>query len=191
MSSRQWKEALAELDTLVALYPNQAGGDSAWRSIARVCRELGESDREREAWMRLAELDDEATDAYERLMELGATAKNGTLVLDNARRYLAVNPLVPLPYRYLADAGETSGDTAGAIEACRALLRLDPANPPEIHFQLARLLQSEQPDAARRHLLQTLEEAPRHRGALQLLARLGPSPTPPATNPETKEGARP
>ncbi len=191
MTAHKWTEALAELDTLVALSPNQVGGDSPWRSIAKVCRELGNTDREQAAWMRLAALDDEATDAYERLMELGAAAGNGPLVLENARRYLAVNPLVALPYRRLADAGEASGDTAGAIDACRALLQLDPANPPDIHFQLARLLQSDQPAAARRHLLQTLEEAPRHRGALQLLARLGPSPEPAPQKPEPTDSPRP
>ena len=187
MEARDWKAARAELERWVVLCPDLAGGESPWRPLARACRELGDATAERAALERLAELDDDATDAYERLMEIGAAAKDWPLVLAQARRYLAVNPLVPLPYRALADAAEALGDRDSGIAACQALLKLDPANPPEIHFQLARLLEPGNPVSARRHVLKTLEDAPRHRAALALLSRLGPSPA--ADN--SKEGGTP
>ena len=178
MEARDWKTAHTELERWVTFCPDLTGGDSPWRPLARVCHELGDAAGERAALERLAAQDDDAIDAYERLIEVGTASKDWPLVLAQARRYLAVNPLVPLPYRALAQAAEATGDRDTGIAACQAQLKLDPANPPEIHFQLARLLEPENPNSARRHVLITLEDAPRHRGALALLARLGPSPAP-------------
>ena len=57
-----------------------------------------------------------------------------------------------------------------AITAYRKLLALDPPDPSETHFQLAKLLHARGTEAeARRQVLQALEEAPRFREAQQLL----------------------
>jgi len=93
-------------------------------------------------------------------------------VLTNAQRYLAVNPLVPLPYRFLAQASEAAGDGQTAIEAYRALVALDPPDPADVHFHLARLLHRERGPEARQHVLEALEEAPRFREALLLLRQM-------------------
>jgi len=50
-----------------------------------------------------------------------------------------------------------------------------PANPAEVHFELARLLQRRGDPEARGQVLRALEEAPRHRAALNLLLELGPT----------------
>lgn len=172
IEKRQWPEARKVLEELLQRCPEQRGPEGAWASLARVCRELGDAAAERAALARLAELDHEAPEAYVRLAELSVAAQDWPEVLLNSRRHLAVNPLVPLPYRSLALAGEKSGDLPLAVGAQTTLLRLDPPNPAEVHFQLARLLEREQPAQARRHVLQALEDAPRHRAALELLTRL-------------------
>ena len=105
-------------------------------------------------------------------MELSTAVKDWSEVICNAQRFLAVNPLVAPPYRYLAQAAETTGDATTAIAAYATLLKLDPPNPAVVHFQLARLLKTSDVAAARRHTLQALEEAPRHREALRLLLEL-------------------
>jgi uncharacterized protein HemY len=110
-------------------------------------------------------------------MELGQAANDWKTVALNARRYRAVNPLVPIPYRFLAEAAEKTGDTTTAIEASRSLLQLDPADPAEAHFRLARLLYSAGDPAARRHVLQALEEAPRYHDALRLLLEINKNET--------------
>jgi uncharacterized protein HemY len=56
--------------------------------------------------------------------------------------------------------------------ANRTLLRFDPANPSDVHFELARLLQETGDPAARREVLLALEDAPRHRAALSLLLEI-------------------
>src|SRR5262249_3258682 len=121
---------------------------------------------------RFAALDKEASDAYLRLMELDMAAQDWSAVLQNAQRYLAVNPLVAPPYRYLAQASEAAGDLPRAATAYRAMRDLDPSDPAETHFRLAKILHRRGDPDARRQVLQALEEAPRYRDALQLLLEI-------------------
>jgi tetratricopeptide (TPR) repeat protein len=86
--------------------------------------------------------------------------------------------LITAPYAALAEAGAASGKTGEAIDAYRKLLLLDPPDPAEAHFQLARLLHAQggSETEARRQVLQALEEAPRFRDAQRLLLKIeGPS----------------
>ena len=83
-----------------------------------------------------------------------------------------MNPLNAAPYRFLAQAAEKTNDTQSAIAAYRSLLELDPPDPAEVHFHLAQLLHRVGDPAARRHVLQALEEAPRYRAALRLLLEI-------------------
>jgi tetratricopeptide (TPR) repeat protein len=172
IEEKKFQEAKAPLQKLVELYPAQAGGDSAYAMLAVVHRALGETNAERQVLTQLAEKDDAAADAYLRLMELGTAAQDWSAVAQNAQRYLAVNPLVPSPYRFLAQASERAGEPQSAMVAYRALLQLDPPDPAETHFRLAQLLDRAGDSAARRHVLQALEEAPRYRAALQLLLEI-------------------
>jgi tetratricopeptide (TPR) repeat protein len=171
--AQKWSEAKVPLERLIALYPSQTGGSSAYALLAQVHRELKETDQEHQTLARFAALDDDATDAYLRLMELDEAAKDWPGVVENAERFLAVNPLLPQPYRYLAHASEASGQPAAAIGSYQRLLLLDPPDPAEVHFRLARLLR-ERGDAAgaKRHVLQALEDAPRFRDAQRLLLTL-------------------
>jgi tetratricopeptide (TPR) repeat protein len=121
---------------------------------------------------KLAALDADATDAYLRLMELTAAAQDWPAVVQNAERFLAVNPLLAQPHRYLAQASEQTGQAPLAIASYRALLLLDPPDPAEVHFKLARLLQRSGDASAKRHVLQALEEAPRFREAHRLLLEI-------------------
>jgi predicted Zn-dependent protease len=182
----RWAEARAILDRLAEACPEFTGPESPWRQLAQVHRALGDPEAERAALARLAERDDEATDVYQRLCELAATAGDWPAVVLNAERFLAVDPLVPVPYRFLAQAAEATGSPSEAAVALRALLQLDPPNPAEIHFRLARQLHRLEDPDARRQVLLALEEAPRYREALRLLLELGPAPVadpPPAGAP--------
>jgi predicted Zn-dependent protease len=173
LTEKQWARAKAPLARLVELYPSQKGTDTAYRPLVAALHELGETAEERRVLTTWAAVDDEAPDAYLRLMELAAADKDWPTVTRNAERYLAVNPLVAPPYRYLAQASTETGDLAAAVGAWRTLLQLDPADPADAHFQLAQLLHRRgDTGEARRQTLLALEEAPRYREALHLLAEL-------------------
>jgi len=172
VEKQDWKEAQAVLAKLVELYPDFTGEDSAYRLLARTHRELGELEEEYRVLQQFAEKDDVAVDAFKRLIELGSQRQDWQVVELNARRYLAVNPLVAEPYRYLAAAAEHRDRLDLAILARTALVRLDPEDPAEAHFQLAKLLFRAGNPEARQHVLQALEEAPRYKPALQLLLEM-------------------
>jgi predicted Zn-dependent protease len=174
---KQWSEAKTVLQSLLELCPDCIGSQGAYRMLAEAHRELGETNAERQVLASFAERDYTASDAYLRLMELGREANDWEAVVLNAGRYRAVNPLVPVAYRFMADAAEKAGDAHASIDACRALLQLDPPDPAEVHFQLARSLHALGDPAARRHVLRALEEAPRYRDALRLLLELNKKET--------------
>jgi tetratricopeptide (TPR) repeat protein len=169
---KQFQEAKTPLQKLTDLYPAQKGSDSAWAMLASAHRALGETNAEHRVLARLAEQDDAAPEAYARLMELDAAAQDWPAVLQNAYRYLAVDPLVASPYRFLAQASERTGEAQTAILAYRVLLQLNPLDPAEMHFRLAELLHRAGDPEAKRHVLQALEEAPRYRAALRLLLEI-------------------
>jgi tetratricopeptide (TPR) repeat protein len=114
-----------------------------------------------------------------RLIELSEAGKNWPAASKYAERLLSINPLVSAPYRALAEAGVALGRTDQAILGYRKLLMLDPPDPVQAHFELARLLhQSGGSDIeAKRHVLEALEEAPRFRDAQRLLLELERSAT--------------
>ena len=127
----------------------------------------------------LSNLEADDVDTFARLMDLSAAVKDWGAVATNAERYLAVNPLVAPPYRHLAQASEALGRREAAISACKTMLLLDPPDPAGAHYQLARLLHEAGDPAAKRQLLQALEEAPRFRDAHRLLLEMTKAAKPP------------
>jgi len=173
MERQQWTEAKEPLQRLVELYPRQKGSDSIYRQLATSLKALGDEAGERAVLAKWAEVDDEAIEAYQRLMELAVSARDWPVALLNADRYLAVNPLVAPPYRAVAQAASALGDDSAAVVAWRTLIQLDVPERADAHYQLARRLhQRGDSSEARRHVLLALEETPRFRDALNLLVEL-------------------
>jgi hypothetical protein len=65
----QWAEAKQVLELLIREYPDQRGPDNAHALLATVHRALNEPELERAALERWAELDADALEAYQRLMD--------------------------------------------------------------------------------------------------------------------------
>ena len=117
--------------------------------------------------------DSAAGPAYTRLAELAEKEGDWRNAAKNAMRLLAVNPLIPAPYRVLARASEELGDGQESIAAYRALLQLGETDEANIHYRLASLLKKNgERDLARREVLRSLEIAPRFLEAHQLLLEL-------------------
>jgi tetratricopeptide (TPR) repeat protein len=170
---RKFKEALAAAQRLKDVYPDGMEAESCYAIMAAAHRGLGDAAEERGALEELAARDSDAAPAYLRLMEIGEGEGNWESVAQNARRMLAVNPLVAAPHRYLARAAEKLGHRDEAIRAYKALLLFDTTDAAETHFRLAQLLRDADNRAeAKRHVLQALEEAPRFLEAHRLLLEL-------------------
>ena len=181
IEQKKWTEAKKPLELLLKAYPGQTGGDSPYLLLAAAHRGLGETNLEQEVLTKLAAIDADNTDAYLRLMELESVRAQWEPVVQNAGRFLAVNPLLPQPYRHLARAQEALGQVQPAIRSLQTMLLLDPPDPADVHFRLAKLLHQAGDPGAKRQLLQSLEEAPRFREAHKLLLELhrnSPAPAP-------------
>lgn len=171
--AQQWEEAKPRLEKLRALFPELIGPTGPYAMLAKVHRELGETEAEQAVLEDWAARDGDALPAFLRLAELAEARGDWQAVAKNARRAAAVNPLTANVHRALARAAEQLGERGEAIEAFRALVILDSTDPAEQHFRLARLLKEDgQRDAARREVLKSLEEAPRYRAAHALLLEL-------------------
>ncbi len=167
--AEQWAKAVKPLRKILSRYPVQPGNREAPRLLARGYRESGDAENEQRILREIAAADHEAPDVYLRLVKLDFEAKRWEQVNENLARLLAINPLIPEPYRYLAESGEALGNDAQAIDAWEKLLRFDPPDLANAHYQIARLLHRMGGEQARYHILHALEEAPRFRDAYRLL----------------------
>jgi len=173
IADKQWEAAQAPLEKMRELYPQDAGDGNPYSLLAQVFRELGENQKEQQVLEKLAELSADDVDTFSRLTELTAQAGDWNLTRKYALRSLAVNPLVPDPHRRAAEAAEHLDDPQLAVDSYRALLLLDPFDPAEAQFQLARALKRSGDLAnAKKHALLALEETPRYRAAQKLLLEI-------------------
>jgi tetratricopeptide (TPR) repeat protein len=173
VTEEKWSQAKEALERMKGLYPEYTGPENAYVMLAAVHHRLSDPAAERKVLEEVAARDGSAGPAFLRLMELDEKAQDWHALADDARRMLAVNPLVPAPYRHLASAAEHLGDVDLAITSNRALALLDDTDPALIHYRLARLLdQKGQTTEAKREVLRSLEEAPRFTDAHRLLLDL-------------------
>ncbi len=170
IGEEKWKRAKKPLKRLIEGFSEGSQPLAAvYRRLARVHRELGESEAEYQVLKKLAACDSEAIEAYRRLMKLASERGDWEVVAQTAGRYLAVSPLRSLPFRYQAEAQEALGHPRQAMGAYRKRLKLSPTDPAAIHFRLARLMQQTDTPGVKRQVLKTLEHAPRFRKAHAML----------------------
>lgn len=166
ISEKQWQAALEPLKKMVELYPDDDSGSNPYSALATIYRELGDPEQERAALEKLVSLTDDSLDVLTRLVELSLAEEDWPAATKFSDLMLAINPLRPAPYRGLATAAQHAGDDKQAIDAWRSLLMLDPVDPAEAHYQLAKVLhKTGDLAAAKRQVLEALEEAPRYRAA--------------------------
>src|SRR5262249_48468344 len=110
VAEKEWPRAREALETLKRLYPEYVGPENAYMMLATVSRRLSDRPSERKALEELASRDGDAGPAYLRLMELDEEDGDWRALARDARRLLAVNPLIPAPHRQLALASERLGD---------------------------------------------------------------------------------
>jgi tetratricopeptide (TPR) repeat protein len=186
MEAKHWAEAKPVLESLAQSYHGESRAENSYWLLAVTQRNLKETNAELATLQKFAAQESDFVDLFSRLIELSEARKDWPAVTKYAERLLAINPLISLPYRALAEAAVASGKNEPAITAYRKLLWLDSPDPAEVHFQLARLLhkRGDAETEARRHVLEALEEAPRFREAQRLLLEIKrdkPQPTAGAT----------
>ena len=173
LEQHQTDSAQAQLLRAQALFPEYAGPDAPALHLAQIARDRGD--------LRAA------LAQVQRVTARGETAWEANLLEAELRERLgdSVGTRVPLdrliwilPYDVpvhvrLAEVGARTGDHALEIRERRAVTQLDPPDPLDAHYQLARALASGgDTAAARRELLTVLEQAPAFEKAQALLLEL-------------------
>jgi tetratricopeptide (TPR) repeat protein len=173
VEEEKFEEAAPLLEQLVKIYPGQSGNGSAYALLVEIHRRNKDHTKERAVLSEWAKNDGEALEALTRLLELDAMDKDPDAALRHARMLLEIDPLKPAPHRAIAEAEEQRGNDEPAVASYRTLLNLNPPNPSEVHYRLARLLRKGgHSDDAKRHVLLALEESPRYRKAHELLLEI-------------------
>lgn len=165
-------ELEATLKKLVEIYPEYLGSDNASLRLAKLYQQQKQFNDEQRCLEQHAQHNPNALTVYQRLAELYQQQGNWAAVYRVAQSANAINPLNRDTQQLLAEACIQLERRPEAIQAWRAILALKPHNKAEVHYQLARLLQQENMNLAKRHTLIALEEAPRFRAAHQLLLQL-------------------
>ncbi|MCF7974059.1 MAG: tetratricopeptide repeat protein [Phycisphaerae bacterium] len=178
MAEQQWESAKAPLKRLIELYPAYTGEGNAYAMLAQVYRQLDETQEERAVLMQWIQHSADATEAYLRLMRMDAKEGQWASVLEQGERYLAVYPMLGEVHRLMAQAAQALMRPDQAVASYENVLALDPADPAQVHYQLARLLVDKDSTQAKRHVLEALADAPRFREAHQLLLQLSREGTP-------------
>ncbi|MGC9940620.1 MAG: tetratricopeptide repeat protein [Verrucomicrobiota bacterium] len=187
LEAKNWTDAKPLLASLATAYHDEKGAENPLWLLAVAERHLNETNAELATLQQFARQESDFVDLYVRLIELSEAQLDWPKVTKYANHLLAINPLISPPYRALAEAGLASGQYDQAVTAYRKLLLLDPPDPVDVHFQLARLLhmRGDSEDEARRQVLQALEDAPRFRDAQRLLLEIEDKLPQPTTSPAT------
>ena len=189
VAGEQWEEALDLAKRLIELAPENVGKNSGYAFAAQCHRALKQTEGETAMLREWAARDGDAHEAFLRLVELDAGAKNWKSVCENVQKLLSIQPFLKQPYELMARASEALGDGDSAVWALQKLMILGPDHPVEVNFSLARLLREKDNPAAKRHLLDALAEAPRFRDGHKLLLQLQ-SPEPAAVAPAVPAPSR-
>jgi len=184
MEAKKWAEAEPALESLAAAYHEERRGENPYWLLAVTQRNLQQTNAELATLKKFAVQESDFQELFARLIVLSEAQTNWPEVTQYAGRMLAINPLVTLPHRALAEAAVATGNDAQAITEYRRWLWLDPPDPAAVHFQLARLLhkQGNAEVEAKRQVLEALEDAPRFRDAQRLLLEITDKLPQPATN---------
>lgn len=189
LAQKEWQAAAESARIQIKLYPGDTTPGCGYEMLAAACRGLRDPAGETNALRELAQRSGEAYQAGVRLLDLEKDAGDWKQLLITSDRVLAINPFQKDAHFCCARAHESEGRSEPALEAYGTLLKLNPPNPSEVRFHMARLLRPTDAASAKRHLIDALVGSPRYRDALALLQEMSPSsPTP---TPDAPEGPKP
>ena len=172
LDAKDWQKAVEIGQKLIDLMPEDTSTGSGYLIKAKALRQLGKTDDEAAVLRVLASKSAEAMPVFLRLIEIDTKAVRWPEVLANASRATALNPFLKSPQQSIAQALEATGQADAAIAAYTRLLVLEPDNPADVKFRLARLLRGKDDASAKRHLIDALVLAPRFRDAHRLLIEM-------------------
>jgi tetratricopeptide (TPR) repeat protein len=177
MTANQLDSAKAAFQRAQTLFPDYAGPSAPAMMLAKIAFDRGDFRGALEQVQRVTSRNETAWDAN--LLE----ADLRTRLADSAgarlplERMLWISPYDITIHIRLAELASRAGDHATALRERRAVVALDPPDPLDARYQLARaLVVSGDIAGARKELLGVLEQAPSFEKAQALLLELRGKP---------------
>ena len=156
-----------------ALFPEYAGANAPAEYLARIARDRGDLRGALDQIVRVTARSERSWDANMLEAELREALGDSAGAIAPLERLNWISPYDVAVHARLAEHASRAGRHALAIRERRAVLALDPADPLEARYQLARALAtSGDAAAARRELLAVLEQAPSFEKGQALLLEL-------------------
>lgn len=170
IKEERWESARDALWQILEICPEMK---STYPLLAQCHRKLDEPAEELNMLEKYAAMEADSVELFTRLLEIYSADGEWGKVKSTARKMLALNPLLPSPYRFLAVAAEQTHDDKATVESLTALARMDPLDAADVHYRLASALFREQRLAeAKDEIVRSLERAPRYRAAYDLLLKI-------------------
>lgn len=173
LARKQTDSARAALERAEALFPDYAGPTAPAQYLAGLAAERGDF---REALTRIQRVTTRNENAWDaNMMEVDLRQKLGdsTGVRAPLERLLWISPYDVDLHARLAELATRAGDHRTALRERRAILALNPPDPIDARYQLARALAASGDVAsARREVLAVLEQAPSFEKGQALLLEL-------------------
>ena len=173
MTSNQLDSAKAAFQRAQVLFPEYAGPSAPAMMLAKIAFDRGDYRGALEQVQRVTSRNETAWDAN--LLEADLRTKLGDSSGARAPldRMLWISPYDITIHIRLAELASRAGDHATALRERRAVVALDPPDPLDARYQLARaLVESGDIAGARKELLGVLEQAPSFEKAQALLLEL-------------------
>jgi tetratricopeptide (TPR) repeat protein len=173
VAAKQADSARAALERAEALFPEYAGPDAPAQYLAGLAAERGDLREALAQVVRVTSRNETAWDAN--LLEAELRARTGDSLGARAplERLVWISPYDVGVHTRLAELASRAGDHRTALRERRAIVALDPPDPIDARYELAReLAASGDVAAARREILAVLEQAPSFEKGQALLLEL-------------------
>lgn len=160
------------LQQLIKLYPADTSGNGARKLLATVYERQELPEKQAKVLEEHLQRSGEDLQAAMKLLNLQITAQAWKNALATGQLVMAIDPLQPRVLRSLLEVAEATEAESESIQLLNGLLELEPADAARWHYQLAEIYVDDDAEAARRHVLLSLEQAPRYQDAHGLLLTL-------------------
>jgi len=173
LSEGRLEEALVPLRRAKALFPEYLGSDSPRWLLGQVYQARGQLDQAAAELTDLTARNAKHYPALQALAEIEAERGNPDRAARALESLMFVYPYDIAQHRNLAGYARALGEEATELRERRAVLALDPVDRPQALYELARAYRDAgDRRAARRTVLEALEQAPNYQDALDLLLEL-------------------
>jgi tetratricopeptide (TPR) repeat protein len=170
---RRPADAVAYLERARSLFPEYAEDDGPYRLLAAIARERGDLRRAEAELAAMTAVNERAYGALLDLADLRVSLGDTAGAADALDAAAFVDPTEIALHQRLAELAERLGRQPLVVRERRAIVALDPPDPADAYYRLARAeLAAGDREAARRSVLRSLELAPTFDAALELLLEL-------------------